>query len=196
MLASSGPVLAAALVVMVPAQPAFAHSQLVKTDPAANATVSTPVTAVTLTFNEMVKQQFSTVVVTGADGVSYSEGTPRSVDRNLTQAVKALPTGKVMVAWRVVSADGHPVEGQFAFMYAVPAPSGAASVSAPASASVSAGAVLVPSAAASIAAPIASRAGTSSGLSGAIRAAIGVALLLVVLAGGWLWWRRRTSGSP
>ncbi|WP_433607560.1 copper resistance CopC family protein [Dactylosporangium sp. CA-139114] len=178
MLASSATAFAAALVVvLVPAQPAFAHSQLVRTDPAANTTVSTPVTAVTLTFNEMVKQQFSTVVVTGADGLSHSDGTPRSVDRNLTQSVKALPAGKVTVAWRVVSADGHPVEGQFAFTYAAPA------------------AASVPSTAASTATPVASQAGTSSGLSGAGWAAIGGALLLVVLVGGWLWWRRPTAGG-
>jgi len=51
----------------------------------------------------------------GADGGSYGDGAPRSVDRTLTQPVGPLPAGVVRVAWRTVSADGHPIEGGFTF---------------------------------------------------------------------------------
>nr|BFE57939.1 hypothetical protein GCM10020063_024650 [Dactylosporangium thailandense] len=106
---------AAALVLLAPATPAFAHSRLVASDPADGATVSTPLDAVALTFSDGVQQQFSTVVVTGADGSSYVDRAPRVADRTLTQPIRPLPNGAVRVAWRTVSADGHPIEGQFSF---------------------------------------------------------------------------------
>lgn len=181
---------AALLVTLLPAQPAFAHAELVKSDPAAGATVTAPLTAVTFTFNEMVKQQFSTVVVTGADGVSYSDGTPKSVDKTLTQPVKALPPGAVKVVWRTVSGDGHPLEGQFTFTNAAPAPTGVAPSSAVAATSA---APAPPSAAAStvVADPASS---SGDGGSGLLWAALGAVAVLLVLAGGAVWWRRRAPG--
>lgn len=175
----------ALLVMLLPAQPAWAHAKLVKTDPASGATVAAPLTAVTFTFNEMVKQQFSTVVVTGADGVSYSDGTPKSVDKTLTQPVKPLPAGAVRVVWRTVSGDGHPLEGQFTFTNAAPAPTSAAPSSA----------------APSSAAPASSDAATlavdptrnvDDGDGGLLWVILGAVAVVLILAGGAVWWRRRT----
>ncbi|WP_432826616.1 copper resistance CopC family protein [Dactylosporangium sp. CA-092794] len=123
---------AALLVTLLPARPAWAHAQLLSTDPADGASVTTPVMAVTLTFNQPVKQQFSTVVVTGSDGAGHGQGAPRSTDSTLTQGVGALPPGPVRVVWRTVSSDGHPIEGQFTFTSAAggsASPAAAAAVS-------------------------------------------------------------------
>jgi methionine-rich copper-binding protein CopC len=100
--------------------PAWAHSRLLHTDPADGGTVRQSTTAVTLTFNEMVKQRFTTVVVQGPDGQSYSRGGVRVVDENVTQDVYPLPSGDFHVAWRVISADGHPVQGEFRFSVVLP----------------------------------------------------------------------------
>ncbi|GAA3453934.1 copper resistance CopC family protein [Dactylosporangium matsuzakiense] len=167
---------AAVLVVLAPATPAWAHSRLLSSDPADGATVSTPLTAVSLTFNEGVQQQFSTVVVTGADGQSYVDGTPRVVDRTLSQAVRALPAGAVTVAWRTVSADGHPVEGRFTFTNATPGAASPAPVAA--------------------AGPGAADAGPGPDRRPWLLA--GGALVVVLVGGALLWhrWRRRSAGAP
>ncbi|GAA3294798.1 copper resistance protein CopC [Dactylosporangium vinaceum] len=166
---------ATVLVVLAPATPAWAHSKLLSSDPADGATVSTPLTAVSLTFNEGVQQQFSTVVVTGADGQSYVDGTPRVVDRTLSQAVRALPAGEVTVAWRTVSADGHPVEGRFAFTNATPGAASPAPAAAPGPA-----------------------ADAGPGPDRRPWPLAGGALAVALVGGALLWrrWRRRSAGAP
>jgi methionine-rich copper-binding protein CopC len=116
-----GSVVAVNLLVLGVAVPASAHSKLERTDPADAAVLGTPVRMVTLTFNEMVRQRFTTVVVTGRGGVSFSDGHAQVVDRDVRQAVYPLRSGAYSVAWRTISADGHPVEGQFQFRVALPA---------------------------------------------------------------------------
>jgi methionine-rich copper-binding protein CopC len=112
--------MAAVVGALAPATPAFAHSQLQRTAPTNGAVVTSPIDTVTLTFNEMVRGAFTTVVVNGPDGVSYSNGHVRVVDDNVFQAVYPLRSGTYTVAWRAISADGHPVEGQFEFRVALP----------------------------------------------------------------------------
>ncbi len=102
------------------ASPAIAHSQLLATSPAADSTARAPADEVTLTFNEPVKARFSTVAVTGPEGLSYSRYALRVVDNVVHQAVYPLRSGTYQVAWRVVSADGHPVSGEFRFTVALP----------------------------------------------------------------------------
>jgi len=53
-----------ALVGLVTAAPAWAHSRLQRTNPADAATVTAPINEVVLTFNERVHGDFTTVVVT------------------------------------------------------------------------------------------------------------------------------------
>jgi methionine-rich copper-binding protein CopC len=67
------------------AAPAWAHARLLRSAPGDGTTVTQPVTEVTLTFNEPVKQRSTTVVVTGSDGSSFSDGAARVVDTTVTQ---------------------------------------------------------------------------------------------------------------
>jgi copper resistance protein C len=102
------------------ATPAYAHSQLLGTDPADGATVTSPISEIDLTYNERVQGTFTTVVVNGPGGVSYSEGHVQVTDDVVHQRVYPLRSGAYTVAWRAISADGHPVEGQFHFTVALP----------------------------------------------------------------------------
>jgi len=99
----------------VTATPASAHDVLISTAPAANATVATVPAEVTLTFDEPAVAVGATIRVSGPAG-DVQSGTPRLVDRSVTQDVAAgSPAGTYRVAWRMTSADGHPVTGDLSF---------------------------------------------------------------------------------
>ena len=112
-------VCAVAAALAVPA-PAYAHSRLEGSAPAAGATLATAPTEITLTFNETVRGRFSTVVVTGPDARGYADGPVRVVDAVVHQPLHPVRSGGYTVAWRVVSADGHPVQGSFGFTVTLP----------------------------------------------------------------------------
>jgi hypothetical protein len=98
------------------ARPASAHNSLESTTPAAGSTVDRPPDAVTLTFDEPVGQRFGVVVVTGPDGKTYQRGSLQVSGSTATQPLQGSgPAGRYRVAWRVVSADGHPISGEFSF---------------------------------------------------------------------------------
>ncbi|MCB2176968.1 MAG: copper resistance protein CopC [Actinomycetales bacterium] len=102
----------ALLTVVAPA--AQAHDQLISTDPPDGAVLDTAPASVGLTFSEDVLDISTTVVVAGPDG---SVPTTASVDgTTVTAPLPAdLPDGAYTVTWRVVSSDGHPVQGSFGF---------------------------------------------------------------------------------
>lgn len=101
--------------------PASAHSRLLRTDPAGGTTVTRPISELTLTFNEVVRGDFTTVVVTGPDDLGYGDGKVEVIDTVVHQKTQPLRSGSYRVAWRAISIDGHPVEGQFQFTVALPA---------------------------------------------------------------------------
>jgi copper resistance protein C len=106
--------LTAAAALLASATPALAHDELVSSNPAADARVAQPPTEVVLTFDEAVLPVGTQVVVTGPDG-PVSEGSPRLEGPAVHQPLRGGPAGTYKVAWRVTSADGHPVSGTFAF---------------------------------------------------------------------------------
>jgi copper resistance protein C len=123
------------------ASPASAHDELVSTLPADGASVADAPTEVSLTFGEEAQKLGTSVVVIDAAGKRLGDG-PVVVDGPLVTQAITPPTvaGKVRVAYRVVSVDGHPVTGTFSFtVSAVSSPSQSASESPsdPASASPS-----------------------------------------------------------
>lgn len=113
-------VVIAAVSLIFTASVAAAHSRLASSNPADGATVTQQLSEVTLTFNEAVDGRFSTVVVDGPGEESFSAGALRVIDNTVHQPVRPLRSGDYRVAWRVVSADGHPITGQFAFSVALP----------------------------------------------------------------------------
>lgn len=108
--------LAGLAVTMGATAPAWAHNELLSTTPADKANVGAAPTAVTLEFNDVVGKKFGFVSVTGPDGKQWNEGAFEVEGSTVTQPLRTLgPAGAYTVAWRVVSADGHPISGTFGF---------------------------------------------------------------------------------
>lgn len=96
--------------------PAWAHSRLTGTDPAAGTRLDAPPASVSLTFNEPVQLGFTTISVVGPDGNDYRTGEVTEVDTTISVPVLPLgPAGTYELGYRVVSADGHPVSGLVPF---------------------------------------------------------------------------------
>jgi methionine-rich copper-binding protein CopC len=107
--------LGSAAVVVVAGVPASAHNSLVSTTPADGATVARTPATVVLTFDEPAIALGTEVVVTGPTG-AVQQGPARLVDNTVSQDLQSgAPAGTYRVAWRVTSADGHPVSGTFTF---------------------------------------------------------------------------------
>ncbi|MGW4423103.1 copper resistance CopC family protein [Streptosporangium sp. NPDC004631] len=105
------------------ASPALAHDTLQSSDPAKGAQVES-LREVKLTFTAKVR--FPAVVVHTSDNTAYQDGKPAVDGRVVTQRVKGdLPPGGYVIAYRVVSSDGHPIEGEIPFTLtgAKPSPS-------------------------------------------------------------------------
>lgn len=103
--------LAALLALGAPAQ---AHDTLLESDPADGATLETSPEAITLTFSADILEVSPLVRITDESGEQLAEITP-SVDGPVATATleEPLPAGTSTVQWRVVSNDGHPIEGTF-----------------------------------------------------------------------------------
>jgi len=205
-----------ALAAVVFAGPAAAHDVLLSSDPADGSTVQTAPPSVTLTFDQPVQDFEPVVTVTGPDGQSYQSGSPTVDSTVVTNAVGSLTAaGQYVIAYRIVSADGHPVVGEVKFQFTgAPAPAApsetaasgqissvatapatpAASTSAPASpapttAAPTTGPTTVPVTTAAVAPT-----GSSSGLSGWIWAALALAAVLIIAAVVVVLRRPRQSG--
>ncbi len=112
-----GVVVAGAMVLLV-AAPASAHAQLISTTPEANAILTAPPRQVTLQFGENVEVSLGAIRLFDANGNEISIGPPEHPGGTGAVVAADLPTlgtGAYVVAWRVVSADSHPVHGAFTF---------------------------------------------------------------------------------
>lgn len=110
--------LAAVAVLAGPALSASAHDELVTTDPAVDSVVTEAPTSVSLTFSAELLSDAgaSEMQVLDASGAQVQEGTPVTEGPTVTQALGGeLANGQYRVLWKVVSSDGHPTSGEFAF---------------------------------------------------------------------------------
>lgn len=104
------------LLFLAAAPPASAHTALIKSTPAKGATVAA-LTEVSLTFNEPVRS--ARVLVRDTGGANHQSGAPGVDGATVVQRVAAgLPSGRYTIAYRIVSADGHPVQEEFSFTLA------------------------------------------------------------------------------
>jgi copper resistance protein C len=102
---------------LVPAA-AAAHAVLVKSSPARRAVLTIPPAHVELSFNERLEPAYSTVSVWSAADVRVDDGKVAigpDDPRRLTVGVPSLAAGHYTVKFRVLSVDGHVVEGSFPF---------------------------------------------------------------------------------
>lgn len=110
--------LALPVALLLGAPAASAHDRLVSSSPADGSSVPFP-KEITLTFNESVASVGAVIVVKSGDQ-EWQNGVPKVDGRTVTQQVRTAPAGSYTVAWRVTSADGHPISGQFAFTGTTP----------------------------------------------------------------------------
>ncbi|WP_105805256.1 copper resistance CopC family protein [Leucobacter massiliensis] len=107
---------AVAALVAVPvlgfASPALAHDELLGVVPVADADGG--VESVRLTFSNSIIEVGTEIVVTDDAGDDVTDGDPVIDGPDVTQPLTAdLAPGAYDAAWRVVSSDGHPIEGFF-----------------------------------------------------------------------------------
>jgi methionine-rich copper-binding protein CopC len=99
------------------ATPASAHAHLVRAVPGDGATVTTAPKRVRLVFDENVRAP-AALVVTGPSGMRVDHGQADVLDNTAGVRVEVTMAGRYTVAFRVVSADGHPVSAQTSFQFA------------------------------------------------------------------------------
>lgn len=100
--------------------PALAHDELIERDIVADAQDGS-VDAVRLTFSNSIIEVGTEIVVTAADGSDVTDGDPEISGPDVLQPLTPeLPGGDYDVAWRVVSSDGHPIEGAFVLQLGAP----------------------------------------------------------------------------
>jgi copper resistance protein C len=106
--------------VLLVSPPAAAHSLLLESFPAADATLTTPPPRLTLRFNNRIEKRLSRIAILDEQGtphalaIAVADG---GADR-LTASVPPLPPGTYRVEWHVLSTDGHVVSGGFGFRLA------------------------------------------------------------------------------
>lgn len=103
--------LLALLCLALGAGPASAHASLVGSDPGDGASIATSPTSITFTFNENIGNP-AYVAVRAPNGDKVTVSDVSAVDAEVTAALSASDQkGRYTATYRVVSADGHPVEG-------------------------------------------------------------------------------------
>lgn len=115
--------LALPLLLMLPLSETWAHAKLVRSDPAARAVVSRMPAVIRLWFNERVEPAYSTVELLDETGRTIP--TTKSVvdvrdPKLLVLSVPTLANGVYVVAYRVLSIDGHVVKSRLRFTVRAP----------------------------------------------------------------------------
>ncbi len=103
---------------LVAAAPALAHSFLVDANPSAKDHVDAIPKAIKLKFGAGVEPAYSTLSIETGDGKVLAKGAAGKPEtpRELTLDAPAdLPPGRYVVRYRVLSQDGHIVEGSYEF---------------------------------------------------------------------------------
>jgi copper transport protein len=123
-----------ALLILPPARPAAAHTELESSTPSAGEVVGEPVSEIRLVFTAAVTP------VEGGFEVLDPLGRVRQPDAvtsdgrtQILRFTEPLAGGSVGVRWVVAAADGHLIQGSFAFTVDAPVPTPAPATSAPTS---------------------------------------------------------------
>lgn len=108
-------VVVALVATLLGAAPADAHAQLISTSPIDGDVLPVSPAEVVLQFNEQIQAPVGAVRVYDTAGDRIDDGSARADGVALIAPLPPDLDGSYVVAWRVVSADGHPVTGAFVF---------------------------------------------------------------------------------
>ncbi|MER6950317.1 copper resistance protein CopC [Nonomuraea sp. NPDC000554] len=168
----------AALVVLMTAPAALAHDRLKDSSPANNAKLA-HLETIELEFTS--RMTLPTVVLDGPNGKQVPLDKPRSEGSKVfARPSEALGPGRYRIAWRVVSSDGHPIDGEISFTITAPAPSPSTSPSTTATAPATAASTADAEPASQ---PASSAAATRSTDSSGVPGWLWIALAVLVAAG-------------
>ena len=94
-----------------------AHATLLQTEPAADSRMEHAPSRVLLSFNERVETVFNSIEVLNQKGERVDSGVPQVAGEGdvLAIGLRSLNAGQYVVFWRVISLDGHQVQGHFGF---------------------------------------------------------------------------------
>lgn len=114
------PVLLSAVLIILMLPSAQAHSKLVSSTPAQSSILNTFPRTISLTFNEkllVLKGQSPNVIsVLTPSEKELAQAKTQIVGNTISITMKKLSTsGRFKVIYRVVSADGHPISGEYFF---------------------------------------------------------------------------------
>ena len=103
-------------------QSANAHAQLTSSNPKKNEVIKTLPSLVWLEFDgdllSFGDKQINKLTVTNSKKKRVDIGGPIVGGARISTKLKAsLPAGKYLVTYRIVSEDGHPVQGTYSFTY-------------------------------------------------------------------------------
>lgn len=104
------------------APPASAHTRLVASVPAGGATVTEAPAVIRLEFDGTIESSFGGVQVFDPAGLRVEEQAPPTIRGRVVELVLTPieEAGTYTVVFRVISADGHPVEARYSFLFEPP----------------------------------------------------------------------------
>lgn len=100
------------------ASPALAHAELLRATPSDGDTLSEQPGEVRLFFDEPVRAEFDPIKVTDEEGDRMDGEDARTLPDDpdvVVASLDVLPEGSYTVEWRITSADGDPISGEYAF---------------------------------------------------------------------------------
>jgi copper transport protein len=95
------------------------HATLLRSEPAKGSTLATPPGRIYLVFSEEIEPSLGGIRLVGPGGrivVLEPKGDPRNVSALVAPVTTTLDGGTWRVEWRIVSEDGHPIDGDFTFV--------------------------------------------------------------------------------
>ncbi|MBO2942963.1 copper resistance protein CopC [Paenibacillus sp. F411] len=99
----------------------WAHSKLTASEPAAGSDVNDVVSELVLTFNENIDPKLSSLTITNAEGQSSALSAVTVTGQEMKAVLEnALPSGTYEVQWKIISADGHPIQDKYSFTVTAP----------------------------------------------------------------------------
>lgn len=97
------------------------HATLLSSEPAKGSTLAASPARIYLVFSEEIEPSLGRIRLVGPGGrvvALQAAGDPRNASALVGPVTTALDAGRWRVEWRIVSEDGHPIEGDFTFRVA------------------------------------------------------------------------------